>query len=95
MISGASGRAVLNVRPSTALTIAGLMPSLIPVWLWASEEVLTVRRTSRALARNLDQDSGSSAKRPIRKMEPTNLYLRGAPRLMLPSIPRLVAMLTP
>ncbi len=94
MISRASGRAVLNVRPSTALTIAGLMPSFIPVWLWASEEVLAARRTSRALARDLDQDFRlirEAADQEDRAYEP--LFARRAeadPSL----IPRLVAMLT-
>jgi guanylate kinase len=55
MIRGTGGTAVLNVRPSTALTLAALLPDLIPIWLWVNDQVLTERRSARTLSRDLDE----------------------------------------
>lgn len=51
----ADGLAVLNVRPYTALTLAGMLPELIAVWLWAPADVLAARRQDRRLGRDVDE----------------------------------------
>ncbi len=47
------GRAVLNVRPYTALLLGTLVSGVLPVWLLATNEEMTSRRRRRGELRDL------------------------------------------
>lgn len=52
----ADGRAVLNVRPYTALVLHATLDSFVPVWLTTNDEELARRRSSRQELRDIDLD---------------------------------------
>ena len=53
------GRAVLNVRPYTALILEALLDGFVGVWLTIDDAELSVRRTVRGATRDTDAISRS------------------------------------
>lgn len=63
----ADGRAVLNVRPYTALVLQATLDSFVPVWLTMNDEELARRRGGRHELR--DTDLNLRARREIQDRE--------------------------
>ncbi|WSQ10355.1 hypothetical protein OG604_22810 [Streptomyces sp. NBC_01231] len=61
------GKAVVNVRPYTALAMSAILPDMLPVWLWLPDEELMRRRLSRTDQR--DRDESMRMRREVRDAE--------------------------
>jgi guanylate kinase len=49
-----AARAVVNVRPYTALLLSALIEDMLPVWIWLTPEELALRLAQRAAVRDVE-----------------------------------------
>jgi hypothetical protein len=56
LLDNAPGRAVVNVRPYTALLLSAFAFDLIPVWLWTDDQSLRQRLEQRSATRDVDSE---------------------------------------
>jgi hypothetical protein len=56
-------RAVVNVRPYTALLLSALIADMLPVWIWVDRDELSRRISHRGAARDAKPETSAERKR--------------------------------